>query len=157
MAGLKRNIRGRQGEQHLVPRINFTCHGFITKWIIGAECDNRVRHDFYPELQTWNSTDGATYTKQGATTFSVDGGSREMTFYEYTPDTPHEFHKGDVLGIFIPHRTNFQIFFEEVDFGPLSYFLKIGVAQTEITIVWNNVRNAARAPLITVEICELEH
>ncbi len=78
VAGLEGNIRGRQGEQHLIPRINFTCHRFITKWIIGAECDNSVRHDFYPELQTWNSTDGTTYTKQGATTFSVDG---EMTFY----------------------------------------------------------------------------
>ncbi len=47
-----------------------------------------------------------------------------MTFCEYTPDTPNEFHKGD---------------------------------ETGIDIVWNDVRNAARAPLITVEICELEH
>ncbi len=158
MAGLGRSVSSRssQREHGLIPEITFTCHGFITKWILAAEWNNG---NYYPELQTWNSTDGTTYTKQGATTFSLEGGSREMTFYEYTPDTPHEFHKGDVLGIFIPHWTNFQIFFEKVDIGPLNYFLSTGLSttpsETEFNIAGKEERHAA--PLIAVEICELGH
>ncbi len=74
--------------------ITFSCHGFITKSILAAEWRDEV---YYPELQTWNSTDGITYMKQGATTFSVEGGNAEMTFYEYTPNTPHEFYNGYVV------------------------------------------------------------
>ncbi len=84
MAGLGRSVRSRDSEEEqlLIPEITFTCHGFITKWILAANWDDE---DCYPELQTWNSIDGITYTKQGATTFSAEGGSEEMTFYEISP------------------------------------------------------------------------
>ncbi len=99
-----RPIDEEDREQRLIPDINFTCHGFITKWILAAEWDDE---DIYPELQTWNSTDGITYTKQGATTFSLEGGSAEMTYYEYSPNPPHEFNDGDVLGSFIPDNPRY--------------------------------------------------
>ncbi len=152
MAGLGRSVSSRssQREHGLIPEITFTCHGFITKWILAANWDDE---DCYHELQTWNSIDGITYTKQGATTFSAEGGSEEMTFYEYTPDIPQEFHAGDVLGIFIPDWPYFQIFTEEVDSGPLNYFFDTGSATTsQFNIAGKDVRIAA--PLIAVEICE---
>ncbi len=155
VAGLGQTIKKKENQQCLNSGITFTCHGFITKWILAAEWGDEVN---YPELQTWNSTDGIMYTKQGATTFSVEGGSTEMTFYEYTPDTPHEFHDGDVLGMFIPDKSICQIFFEEVAVGPLNYFLYTGTATTppvgDFTTSGKTIATAY--PLLAVEVRELE-
>ncbi len=61
MAALQQSVQDEQREQCLIPGISFTCHGFITKWILAAKWANT---DHLPELQTWNSTDGITYTKR---------------------------------------------------------------------------------------------
>ncbi len=155
MAVVQQSIEDSQ--QRLIPGINFTCHGFITKWVLAAKW---ATTDNLPELQTWNSTDDTTYMKQGATTVSLEGGSAEMTYYEYSPNPPHEFNDGDVLGIFIPDRTRLAIFFVEVESGPLNYVdLKTGndrfsppVGPFETTTAGMTV-NAV--PLIAVEVCKL--
>ncbi len=157
MVRLNKTIESRAQTQSLIPGIKFTCHGFITKWILAAEW--YMFGNTYPELQTWNSTDGITYTKQGATTFSLDGGSAEITFYEYTPVTPHEFHDGDVLGVFIPNRlqTEYRVFFK--DTGLLNYNSTGGSSTTfQVGTVFNTsgqgISTANGIPLLAVEVCE---
>ncbi len=153
---LQRSIRDERRQQRLIPGINFTCHGFITKWIFAAKWRDI---DNLPELQTWNSSDGTTYTKQGVTTVSFEGGSAEMTYYEYRPNPPHEFNNGDVLGVFIPDRTRLQMFFERVDSGFLNYVHRnvnsIPPEGDFVTTTADNTANAA--PLIAVEVCEYIH
>ncbi len=144
-------IKEENRQQRLIPGINFTCHGFITKWILAAKWSDE---DNYHELQTWNSTDGTTYTKQGTTTFSLDGGSAEMTFYEYTPDpTGHEFHDGDVLGMFIPDNSRYEIFFQADESGPMNYDT-MGPPEGDFTTTGMGVATATAYPLLAVEVCE---
>ncbi len=149
-------VNDEEQQQRIIPAINFTCHGFITKWIFAAMWDNT---DNLPELQTWNSTDGTTYKKQGATTVSLEGGSAEMTYYEYSPNPPHEFNDGDVLGMFIPDETRLALFFERVDSGSLNivYDTGSGIVSPPVgdLIATNGDREVNAAPLIAVEVCEL--
>ncbi len=151
--GMEKPIKEEQKEQRLIPNINFTCHGFITKWIFLAKWDDKV---VYPELQTWNSPDGTTYTKQGATTVSLEGGSVEMTYYEYSPNPLHEFNDGDVLGMFIPDKPRYKLFFERTDSGPENYVKdKADSAGSEFTTNSGGIQMTNAVPLIAVEVCEL--
>ncbi len=159
MAGLGQTLNDRGTQQRLFPGITFTCHGFITKWILAAEWRDEVN---YPELQTWNSTNDITYTKQGATTFSLDGGSTEMTFYEYTPDSPHEFYDGDILGIFLPVFSSgrYRVFFEDDGTAPLNYYRLYFTSSPpagDFSTTGDNVVAVNEAPLIAVEVCKLRH
>ncbi len=154
MAVVQQSIEDSQ--QCLVPGISFTCHGFITKWILAAKWANT---DHLPEQQTWNSPDDIIYTKQGATTFSLEGGSAEMTYFEYSPNPPHEFNDGDVLGMFIPDETRLAIFFVEVESDPLNYVDNTGNNNFNppggpfVTTTADTTVNAV--PLIAVEVCKL--
>ncbi len=52
-----------------------------------------------------------------------------MTFYEYTPDPPgHEFHDGDVLGMFIPAQSRYRMLFLADESGPTNYLYNTGSA-----------------------------
>ncbi len=158
MAALQQSVQDNQQQQHLIPAINFTCHGFITKWILAAKWADTLR---LPELQTWNSSDGITYTKQGATTVSLEGGSAEMAYYEYSPNPPHEFNDGDVLGMFIPDDTRLAVFFEQVDSAMLNYVDNAGNGvysppEGDFAITTADTTVTA-APLIAVEVCKLQH
>ncbi len=154
--GLQQSIQDENKQQRLISGITFTCHGFITKWILAAKWETGNDKVNYPELQTWNSTDGITYTKQGATTFSFDGGSAEMTFYEYTPDTPHEFHDGDVLGMFIPDKSRYKIFFQADESGPTNYYYDTGkdTISPEDPFTTTGEDTEVVHPLVAVEVCE---
>ncbi len=153
--GLQDSIQEENRRQSLIPGITFTCHGFITKWILAARWGDEAN---YPELQTWNSTDGITYTKQGATTFSLEGGSEEMSFYEYIPEPPgHEFHDGDVLGIFIPDDSRYEIYFQADESGPTNYFYDTGRDSTtpsEDDFITTGEDTEDVHPLVAVEVCE---
>ncbi len=82
-----------------------------------------------------------------------------MTYYEYSPNPPHEFNDGDVLGMFIPDETRRAIFFVNVGSGPLNYVDNTGNnnfnppgGPFETTSADTTV-NAV--PLIAVEVCKL--
>ncbi len=165
LAGVEQTISAESQQQRVVPGVTFTCHGFITKWILAASLAQF--RDSYPELQTWNSSDGTTYTKQRATRFNLAGGSAEETFYECTPDTPHEFYDGEVLGIFIPgdEKTRYNVLFESGGDLPLSYYetfsgsgstLTDTPLEGDFTTTAQGVLTANEVPLMAVEVCKLQ-
>ena len=86
-------LETRDRRQVLIPDINFTCDGAITKWIFGAEWKGNT--DTYTELQIWRSTDNV-YTKVGATTIMVDGENTSKV-YEYPLDFPLEFRERETF------------------------------------------------------------
>ena len=149
-------LQTRNRRQVLIPGINFTCNGTLTKWIFGAEWEGNTYG--YTELQIWRktSTTDNVYTKVGATTIMVTENSSEV--YEYTVDPPLAFLEGDVLGYFQPDRDESQIvvYVErsddvtvnthriDVDFNDV-------VPPTESFDIQSDTRNETRHPLIAVE------
>ena len=111
------DVSRRDRRQHLFPDITFTCNGFITKWIVGAETDNS---DLQPELQIWRNTGGTNYTKAN---FSLLPFSTLVSnVAEYTLSTPLEFQEEDILGVYQPRRQNsaLVVYYQERD-GPVNY------------------------------------
>ena len=146
--------------QSVLPEINFTCNGFITKWIVAGKWDNGGMHNFYPELQIWREgeRDGDTYTKVGSTTLQVDDGSKNVAIYEYSPDSPLEFQTGDVFGIFLPDggKNRLQVY-SDGSGGPLNYYTDTGgaTAPPEGPFSLSGADTVNELPLVAVEICEL--
>ncbi len=79
-----------------------------------------------------------------------------MTYYEYSPNPPHEFNDGDVLGMFIPDETRLAIFFERVDSSCFNYVDRnVNSIPPEGDFVTTTADNTVNAvPLIAVEVCE---
>ena len=154
-AAVQERISDEQRQQRLIPGINFTCHGFITKWILGAKW---MMEDNYPELQIWNSSDGTTYVKQSTTVFTVDGGSNNVSIYEYIPDPAQEFHDGDIFGIFIPDESRYKVFFIQDEDGPVNFAMNSGSMVSnppEGDFDTSGKTMVNEVPLIAVEVCEL--
>ena len=115
MIALRRiTITNRDRQQHIIPHINFTCDGTITKWIVLGVWNSSGMHDWYPDLQVWRRTGTNTFNKVGNTTLRVETGNRDMTYYEYSLLTPLSFQTGDVLGIFQPDmgRNRLRLYFQ---------------------------------------------
>ena len=102
---LQVNINGvvsRPRQQRLFPDIKFTCNGFITKWIVGAQIRTTGITTELPEMQIWRrlATDNI-YTKVGSSLLT-NGIASNSNVIEYTPVSPVEFQVGDILGVFQP-------------------------------------------------------
>ena len=121
VTALEGRIRDRQ--QRIIPHINFTCDGAITKWIVLGRWNDGGSHDWYPDLQIWRSTGASMFTKVGNTTLRVEGGSDIVTYYEYSPATPLDFQAGDVLGIFQPDngKNRLRVYFQS-GVGPRNFY-----------------------------------
>ena len=96
----------RAGRQVLVPDINFTCNGSITRWIFGARWQGD--DDAYTELQIWRKISDNQYMKVNGTSLIVDA-EIESGVYEYELETPLAFQEGDILGYFQPERRESQL------------------------------------------------
>ena len=148
-------VETKNKRQVLIPGINFTCNGNLTKWIFGAEWKGNT--DGYTELQIWRktSTTDNVYTKVGATTIMVSESSSEM--YEYTVDPPLAFLEGDVLGYFQPDKDESQIVVyversDDVIVNTHRYDVDDDVdPPTEPFDIQPDTKNETRHPLIAVE------
>ena len=156
MAALERTqIINRDKQQRIIPHINFTCDGAITKWIVAGKWNDGERHDWYPDLQIWRSSGASMFTKVGNTTLQVEGGSDIMTYYEYNLTTPLDFQTGDVLGIFLPDKgkNRLRVYFQS-GVGPQNYYETLARDAVEPpsdvftlgTVLQNDI------PLVAVEI-----
>ena len=98
--------------QVLIPDINFTCNGTITRWIIGARWEGLS--PAHTELQIWrrNSNMENTYTKVNATTLMI-GSESSSEVYEYVLETPLAFKEGDILGYFQPPSSELSLYLED--------------------------------------------
>ena len=61
---------GIDQRQQISPDMKFTCDGFITKWIIGAQY--AVGNSQYPELQIWrNIANSSVYKKISGVSITI--------------------------------------------------------------------------------------
>ena len=95
----------RDRRQVVIPDINFSCNGTITRWIVGAEWEGDDRA--YTELQIWRRTSTTNqYMKVNGTSIMVSG-QNDSKVYEL--ETSLAFQEGDVLGYFQPRDSRSQV------------------------------------------------
>ena len=148
-------VVNRDKQQRVVPHINFTCNGVLTKWIVAGRWDDGRNHDSFPDLQIWRSSGTNMFTKVGSTTLRVEDGSDSISYYEYNLTTPLNFKVGDVLGIFLPDMggNRLRVYFQS-GVGPQNYYETLAKDTVEPpsdmftlgTVLQNDL------PLVAVEI-----
>lgn len=115
------NITERDSTQRIFPDMYFSCTGLVTKWIIGGEPG--IPNDPAPELQLWRKANGANYMKSGFSLItSIPNRTPHNNVYEYVLDSPLEFQKGDIFGLYKPREDQsvLNIFFQGNN-GPFAY------------------------------------
>jgi len=154
-------LEHRDRQQRIIPHINFTCDGAITKWIVDGGWNDGGMRDWYPDLQIWRSNGTNMFTKVGNTTLRVEGGSDTVTYYEYNLTTPLNFQAGDVFGIFQPDKgkNRLRMYFQS-GVGPQNYYETLDnndivEPPTDMFTLGTVFQNDL--PLITVEICKLDY
>ena len=86
----------------MIPAINFSCNGTITRWIIGAEWrDNVDNPEGHIELQIWRGSSLDQYEKVNGTLVMVDS-ENDSEVYELAISM--DFQEGDFLGYFQPDK-----------------------------------------------------
>ena len=88
----------------LIPDINFTCNGTITRWIVGAEWEGN--NDAYTELQIWRMSSNNEYIKIAGTNIIV-GSENDSEVYEI--ENQLTFQEGDILGYFQPNQGDSEL------------------------------------------------
>ena len=106
----------KRSRQILIPGINFTCNGSITRWIFGTRWEGYG--DAHIELQIWRRNTDNQYMKVNGTSVIV-GAENDSRVYEYELETPLAFQEGDILGYFQPGNmaatTQLSLFVDNVD------------------------------------------
>ena len=146
-----------QAHQRIIPSLNFTCDGAISKWIIRAQWNGGGTA--FPDLQLWRSSIGnGVYTKVGNTTLSA---TRENTssVYELAVRPSLPFQRGDILGIFQPAgaRSYLDIYYRKGGENPLNFVSRTHISVTEpplenFTTTSSGFTLQSDLPLVTVEI-----
>ena len=154
------SVHKRNRAQHIIPSLNFSCHGVIKKWIVRAEWNNSGTA--FPDLQLWrlNSSGNGVYTKVGNTTLCASSkNSSSLYELEVRPSLP--FQRGDILGIFQPvgRRSRLRIQYVNRSGNPLNFVSRLTGNVTEppldtFATTSPNLTRQAGLPLVTVEICK---
>ena len=157
---LQVNINGvasRPRQQRLFPAIQFTCSGFVTKWVVGAHAKDSIATDHelhMPEIQIWRRVERNDYTKIGSTVLSTEATQPTANVFEYAV-SPLMFQEGDILGVYQPREEDSQlvIYYQE-NSGPLNYRQSGNVNTPPSHIVYSGAPppGGYDYPLITVEI-----
>ena len=115
----------RAQRQQITPDLNFTCHGLITSWVVGAEW--RGDDYRYPELQIWRrvDNDSSVYQKINGTFLRVSNNTTSG-IYEYDDFSPIPFRPGDVVGMFLPRDSLSKLRVRSEDIsGHFNYYLPV--------------------------------
>ena len=143
----------QEKQLRIFPDIGFTCSGNLTKWIVAGEVGGNVG----AELQIWRrgNVGQNTYTLIGSSVLPVSI-SGFANVYNYTPNSPLEFHEGDILGVYQRGGGRVKVYYQETT-GPANYQHSSNVGPPLGTPVLTGpslVTDEYDYPLVTVEIGE---
>jgi len=151
-----------RAHQRIIPNLNFSCDGAISKWIIRARWNGGGTA--FPDLQLWRSSSGnGVYTKVGNTTLSATA-ENTSSVYELVVKPSLPFQRGDVLGIFQPTSaiSRLQIYYRLESGYPLNFVFRPPAASSvteppleSFTTTRSGLGQQNVLPLVTVEICKL--
>ena len=153
-----RSLRRLNRAQRIIPSLNFTCDGAISKWIIRAQWNGGGTA--FPDLQIWRSSSGnGVYTKVGNTTLSATA-ENTSSVYELAVKPSLPFQRGDVLGIFQPSTqlSRLRIHYRTENGTPQNFVFRppaaSSVTEPPLESFTTNVMTQNALPLVTVEICK---
>ena len=148
-------LKKREAQQSIFPNITFTCNGFITKWIFGAEI--AVSNYKMPELQIWRKKSEAKNkeTVFQKINFSIPkiefGSNSKNVVIDFDVSTLLEFQAGDIFGLYQPNGGKLAVYYQK-DYGPVNYVSRNldPPVPTKFSPVASNTDYDY--PLVTVEI-----
>ena len=150
-----------RAHQRIIPSLNFTCDGAISKWIIRAQWNGGGTA--FPDLQLWRSSNGdGVYTQVGNTTLSATS-QTSSSVYELAVRPSLPFQRGDVLGIFQPNGplSRLRIYYRIGSGNPWNFVFRPPAASSvteppleSFTTTISGLRRQTVLPLVTVEICK---
>ena len=151
------DLNTEDSQQVLIPDINFTCNGTITKWIFGAKWEGNSAA--FTELQILRRTPipdsiytDRMYTKVGSTAITV-GTENSSKVYEYLLSSPLAFQEGDILGYFQPTESKAEVnlYLENSERLTTYHTRPIIDAQTAVEYIYSlNPRSNSKYPVIAV-------
>ena len=140
------------GRQQITPSMNITCHGILTKWIIGANWKKSGK--LFPQLQIWDKTRGKTYKLINSTQVDVEEESYSNV-YELDVCPPIPVQPGYVLGVFLPPEADSKLSLRaEISREPVNFYVSTSFVLHVIDLNRNNNNISSRTynPLVSVEI-----
>ena len=149
-------VRPRTQQQRIMPQLNFTCNGSLTKWIFAASWNGVSEHDLYPDLQIWRPNGSGTYMKVQTSTVNITA-QNTTNRYEYILNPPLEFRAGDIVGIFQPSQARSRLYMQYYQGNMfslvMSYYLQTTTSQFQnFSTSGQGVTSQNVLPLITVEV-----
>ena len=127
----------------------------LTKWIIGAQ-RTLTQTTNHPQLQIWRrrSPTNNTFDRISFNNLIDLNATDDLNVYEYTPNPPLQFQADDLLGLFLPRRTETQVVvYLQRDGGPQTYRRSNrNSALSSFTTSGGGVRTDADIPLVAVEV-----
>ena len=145
------NVRRHLIQQRIIPGINFTCTGALTKWIIGAQ-QTPTQATNHLQLQIWRRRQGSssTYDRTTFSDITAVNATDDLNVYEYIPNPPLQFQTNDILGLYQPWISNTQV---------LLYYQSGGGPKNFAVFSWNPLTSRSTTggvdndlPLVTVEV-----
>ena len=102
------DLKNNDKRQVVIPLINFSCNGTITRWIFGAKWkkNNIKTPEGFIDLQIWRTNSTDQYQKVDNTTVMVD---MENNGKVYELEASLAFQEGDFLGYFQPDKANTRL------------------------------------------------
>ena len=113
------SIEERDQQQRILPSMNFSCSGNISKWTFVAR--NRTGRDRnqYPQFQLWRPDGSRIYRRvYESSDMSTMSGPSEFTVEEYIPDNPVPFEAGFVFGLYQSERESRRLSVRHVEVPP---------------------------------------
>ena len=149
------SLTTHERQQRIIPGIRFTCTGMLTKWIIGAQRP-LTQSTNHLQLQIWRrrSPTSNTFDRTNFSDLADLNATDDLNVYEYTSNPPLQFQADDLLGLFLPRRTETQVVvYLQEDGGPQSYrrFFQ-NSALSSFTTSSRGVRTDTDIPLVAVEV-----
>ena len=148
------SIEERDQQQRILPSMNFSCSGNISKWTFVARSQAGANRDQYPRFQLWRLNGTRRYRRVYE---SSDMSSQsDFTVEEYMPDNPVPFEAGDIFGVYQPQQSHRRLSVRHVDvpdgYGYTNYYrsnvMSLEVFNTDVLTRANNY------PLVAVNTSE---
>ena len=139
--------------QQITPAMRFTCNGMVTKWIVGANFNEKgdQYHKLY--LMVWRNVENDTYREIDGTSIDLQIES-DNRIYEYDNFSPIPFQAGDILGVFFPPAgvAIFRLLSENTA-SPTNYYVTVEGSAPPYDLI--NMQSATVGyyhPLVSAEI-----
>ena len=137
------------GRQQITPSMKITCHGMLTKWIIGADWKSSKRK--FPQLQIWSETGERIYKMVNRTQVTF-GEESSTNIYEFDVFPPILVNPGHILGILLPPESVSKLLLRAEESHQPETFYVSTTSVVDMIDLEQNISSSTYRPFVTVEI-----